>query len=145
MAKHLAIVKNRFYELMENLLLRLVSHVTVVSEQLYGDLSKTGLKKKLSLVANGVNDKCFNPKINGFGKQYWGFDPSSFVFGTIARLSEEKGHRDLLEAFSKLSDQNENIRLLLVGDGPLHDDLMDLTKELDLIDKIKFTAFQNRS
>ena len=133
-------VKNRIYELLENQLLRLVSHITVVSEQLYSVLSKTSLKKKLSLVANGVDDKSFNPDVNGFGKQYWGVDPSSFVFGIIARLSEEKGHRVLLEAFSKLMDQNENVRLLLVGDGPLYDDLMDLTKKLNLVDKVNFTG-----
>jgi glycosyltransferase involved in cell wall biosynthesis len=133
-------VKNRAYELVENLLLRLASHITVVSEPLYEDLSKTSLEKKLSLVANGVDDKNFSPDVKGFGKQYWGFDPSCFVFGIIARLSEEKGHQVLLEAFSKLNKQNENIRLLLVGDGSLNNDLMNLTKELGLIDKVKFTG-----
>ncbi len=133
-------VKNRAYELVENLLLRMVSHITVVSEQLYEELSKTSLKKKLSLVANGVDDKNFSPDVKGLGKQYWGFDPSCFVFGIIARLSEEKGHQVLLEAFSKLNDQNKNIGLLLVGNGPLNGDLINLTQELNLTDKIKFTG-----
>ncbi len=131
-------VKNRAYELVENLLLRMVSHITVVSEQLYADISKTSLGKKLSLVANGVDEQSFNPDVEGFSKQYWGFDPSCFVFGIIARLSEEKGHRVLLEAFSKLHDRNENIGLLLVGDGPLKDDLINLINDLGLANKIKF-------
>ena len=133
-------MKNRLYELVENTLLRLVSHITVVSEPLYEVLSKTSLKKKVSIIANGVDDNSFNPDVNGFGKQYWGFDSSNVIFGTIARMSEEKGHRVLLEAFSKLVSRDENARLLLVGDGPLYDELKSLTEKLSLKDKVVFAG-----
>ena len=133
-------VKNRIFEVVENLLLRMVSHVTVVSDQLFDSLSETALSKKLSQIANGVDDQSFNPDIKGFGKSYWGFNPSSYVFGTIARMSEEKGHHVLIEAFSKLTDHNDNVRLLLVGDGPLHDELVTLTESLGLENKVRFAG-----
>jgi glycosyltransferase involved in cell wall biosynthesis len=40
------------------------------------------------------------------------------VIGTFARLHEEKGHRFLLEAFSRLSPRWPRLTLLLVGEGP---------------------------
>lgn len=138
--KTLGSMKNRIYELVENSLLRMVNHITVVSTPLFEMLTKTGLGKKLTQIANGVDDNNFRSDIKGLGKESWGFDSANFVFGTIARMSEEKGHRVLIEAFSKLADQYENARLLLVGDGPLYDELTSLVKELNLENKIKFTG-----
>ncbi len=135
-------LKNRIYECVENLLLRPASHITVVSEQLYSALSKTSLKNKLSQIANGVDDHSFNPKVEGFGKEYWGFQPSNFVFGIIARLSEEKGHQVLLEAFAKVVEQYDQARLLLVGDGPLHDELLEQARALEIFDKVNFAGSQ---
>ena len=40
-----------------------------------------------------------------------------FVIGTFARLSEEKGHRFLVRALSKVCDQIGNILWLIVGEG----------------------------
>jgi len=133
-------VKNRVYEFVENLLLHMVSHITVVSEPLFNTLSRSGLSKKLSLIANGVDDHNFNPDIKGLGKTYWGFDSSSYVFGTISRMSEEKGHQLLIEAFSRLTIQNRNARLLLVGDGPLYDELVELSNSLGLGSEVKFAG-----
>ncbi len=138
--KTLGNVKNRVFELVENLLLHMVSHITVVSEPLFNSLSGSGLSKKLSQIANGVDDHSFNPDIKGFGKNYWGFDSSSFVFGTIGRMSEEKGHRLLIEAFSKLSVKNGKARLLLIGNGPLYEDLVELSQSLGLGSKVKFAG-----
>lgn len=133
-------LKNRIYEFVENLLLRPVSHITVVSEQLYDALSKTNIKNRLSQIANGIDDHSFNPEVKGFGKEYWGFQSENFVFGVIARLSEEKGHQILLEAFAKISKQNDEARLLLVGDGPLYDELIDQAKKLGIFEKVNFTG-----
>ncbi|MFK8068644.1 MAG: glycosyltransferase family 4 protein [Gammaproteobacteria bacterium] len=135
-------IKNRVYELAENLFLRMVDHITVVSDPLYKDLSKTGLNKKLTQISNGVDDKTFNPDTKGFSKKHWGFDQSDFVFGTIARMSEEKGHRVLIKAFSKLTEKYQNIRLLLVGDGPLFRELMEMVRGLNLQEKVKFAGSQ---
>ena len=40
-----------------------------------------------------------------------------FVIGTFARLSEEKGHRFLVRALTKVRDQIGNILWLIVGEG----------------------------
>ncbi len=135
-------IKNRTYELAENLFLRMVNYITVVSDPLYKELSKTGLVEKLSQISNGVDDKTFNPDTEGFHKKNWGFAQSDFVFGTIARMSEEKGHRVLIEAFSQLTEKHEDVRLLLVGDGLLLEELTEMVESLSLQEKIKFAGSQ---
>ncbi len=135
-------VKNRVYELIENTLLKMVDHVTVVSQSLYDDLS-CRVGENVSLIANGVDEASFNPTIKGFGKEHWGFGQSTFVFGTVARMSEEKGHRILIEAFTKTHLQHGNTGLLLVGTGPLFSELKEFTREKGMEDCVKFVGTQN--
>lgn len=64
------------------------------------------------------------------------------VIGTVARLSEEKRHEDLLRAFSLLEKEHKNIRLLIVGDGPLRPHLEKEAKSLGIETKTFFAGFQ---
>lgn len=63
---------------------------------------------------------------------------------TIGRLSEEKGHRDLIDVIKIIKKDIPNIKLYLVGDGPLRDNLVKYTKEEGLEDNIIFTGFLNK-
>lgn len=46
-----------------------------------------------------------------------GLDGSDTVIGTVARLSDLKGHADLVEALAPLMQRDPSIKLLWVGDG----------------------------
>jgi CDP-glycerol glycerophosphotransferase len=46
-----------------------------------------------------------------------------FVFVTVGRLSPEKNHARLIEAFQRAQRRHPSIRLVLVGHGPLRSDL----------------------
>lgn len=133
-------IKNRLFELIEDSLLRLASHIVVVSESLLYSLNKSLPGKKTTLIANGVDDHAFSNENMGYGKSEWGFKPENFLFGTIARMSEEKGHRVLLDAFKNLTVSYKNARLLLVGDGPLAEELKQQVCESGLQDKVNFTG-----
>lgn len=60
--------------------------------------------------------------------------------GYLARMSEGKGHEDLIKAFANLG-RSENVELLIGGDGKLMPYLQNLAKELDLADTVKFLGF----
>ena len=66
----------------------------------------------------------------------------TFSLLEVARLVDVKNHRLLLEALSKVKF---NYRLTLVGDGPLMDDLRNLTKELGIKDKVEFVGFRENT
>jgi teichuronic acid biosynthesis glycosyltransferase TuaC len=51
-------------------------------------------------------------------------DPAApFVFVCVARLSPEKGHAQLIEAFAAAFAGEPTVRLRLIGDGPMQEEL----------------------
>jgi GalNAc-alpha-(1->4)-GalNAc-alpha-(1->3)-diNAcBac-PP-undecaprenol alpha-1,4-N-acetyl-D-galactosaminyltransferase len=59
---------------------------------------------------------------------------------TLGRCSFEKAQHFLLEAFSQLNAPNW--KLIIVGDGPLLDDLKSKSKQLNIAEKVEFSGFQ---
>lgn len=60
------------------------------------------------------------------------------VVGAIGRLSSVKGYEYLIEAMDLLVDRGEDIRLVIVGDGPEKARLRALTDEYGLYGKVTF-------
>ncbi len=56
----------------------------------------------------------------------------------VGRLTEKKGTIYLLKAFEELYQKHKNIKLILVGDGPLKEKLMQFTDDLKSKSKIVF-------
>jgi glycosyltransferase involved in cell wall biosynthesis len=69
-------------------------------------------------------------------------NPDVFKFITIGRLSSEKGHKYLIEAFSKVYKIIPNSKLIIIGEGPLRPQLEGLTKKRELADGIIFMGFR---
>src|ERR1041385_1933943 len=69
-----------------------------------------------------------------------GFPPEAFVVGKIGRLVPLKGHKDLLLAARDVIKTEPNLRLLLVGDGPLRNELEHQATAYGLRDRVVFTG-----
>jgi glycosyltransferase involved in cell wall biosynthesis len=78
-----------------------------------------------------------------------GIDPDNFEFVrrgqpevitllSVGRFVEKKGFEYLLRSFKSASDVLENIRLRLIGEGQLKDQVQNLAKELGIEDKTTF-------
>lgn len=67
-----------------------------------------------------------------------GFSESDIVLVSVARLSLQKGHTFLLRALNDKRLKGPNIKLLLVGTGPLDSELREETKRLGLQDRVMF-------
>ncbi|WP_082490608.1 glycosyltransferase [Aureimonas sp. Leaf454] len=61
-----------------------------------------------------------------------GVSPSRPVILTVARLTEQKGHRHLLAALPAVLARHPDALLLLVGTGPLHDEIAGAASEMGL-------------
>lgn len=59
---------------------------------------------------------------------------------TVGRLSPEKNHVRLIEAFARVHGENPLTRLVIVGDGPLYDSLQSLVLELGLFNAVKLVG-----
>ena len=71
------------------------------------------------------------------------FDNELFYFVTAGRLVHQKGQWDLIKAFSLVSKERDNARLIILGDGTLKERLQKLTEDAMISDKVFFMGFQD--
>ena len=64
--------------------------------------------------------------------QFYRITHQNFTFINVARQDENKNQREIIRNFAKLYKENNNIRLILLGDGPCHKMLKVLVGELNL-------------
>lgn len=62
---------------------------------------------------------------------------------TMGRLSNEKNHKLLIDAFSKISNKYPEYRVEIYGDGPLKDELQNQINSLDLTEKVFLMGRKN--
>lgn len=60
------------------------------------------------------------------------------VIGHVGRFSPIKNHSFLIKIFNELSKTNNNVKLVLIGDGENEMKIRDMVKRLDLNDKVLF-------
>jgi colanic acid/amylovoran biosynthesis glycosyltransferase len=65
-------------------------------------------------------------------------DDAKYRIGTLGRLVEKKGVDVLIRAINELRDKPYGVELVIAGDGPLHNELVKLVKELDQTDVVRF-------
>jgi glycosyltransferase involved in cell wall biosynthesis len=107
---------------------------------LFKDKSSTTM-----LLKNGINPHQFefsNEKREKIRNELK-IDSDTFVLGHIGRLSPQKNHTFLVEVFSHYYKQNNNSKLLLVGDGPLSPLLKEKVQKLNLEKQVIFTGIRS--
>ncbi len=62
---------------------------------------------------------------------------------SVGRLVPVKGHADLIRGFAHALSEQEDLVLLLAGDGELRDELTALVAELSLGDRVRFLGWRD--
>lgn len=127
------------------LLRRCADYVIFESHYERNRLLANGLPEARSTVIHsGIDiDRLARPPAAGQLAARYGIEPGQhFVYGIVARLSEEKGHGYLIEAFSKVVAQRPESRLMIVGDGPLEAQVRAQVSAAGLDAKVIFTGMQ---
>src|SRR3989454_11348367 len=95
---------------------------------------------KIHVIPNGVEVDNF--KNNG-GCQLFptGVSEDRKTILYVGRIVREKGIFTLLDAFEKLREQGKDVSLILVGEGPLKEDLAKEVLRRRLSDRVKITGF----
>jgi len=92
--------------------------ILVPYRKLREELQHEGVKTRIIVARLGVDIARFSPPADKrLSKQNVGIASDKFVIGYVGRISKEKNAEVLLKAFKKLKQQ-EDVHLLLVGDGP---------------------------
>jgi len=61
-----------------------------------------------------------------------GIADDDFVIGHIGRFVEQKNHRFLIDVFAEVKKEKKNVKLVLVGQGPLREEMEQKVKDLGL-------------
>jgi glycosyltransferase involved in cell wall biosynthesis len=100
---------------------------------------------KLVAVHSGVDTELFtpNPHYRGISRGTWGIPETALVFGTLGRLSAMKNQSQLINAFSQLCKSlgERDLRLIIVGEGPLRSSLEALAYSKGVGERIVFAGF----
>ncbi|MHB8422750.1 MAG: glycosyltransferase family 4 protein [Leptospirales bacterium] len=113
------------------------------SDHEYRRLTRLGLSSdKATVIPSGIDTNTFFPDApsESLRATIPGLSTDSVVFGCVARMSREKAHSDLLQAFKYVSDSHPEAFLILVGDGPLKGDIVKLAESLGLSSRVHFAG-----
>ena len=62
------------------------------------------------------------------------------IIGHVGRFSYQKNHEFLIKTFREITKMNESIRLVLIGKGPLENDIRSMAECCNLMDKVHFAG-----
>lgn len=89
--------------------------------------------KKHQVVPGGISkSRLFISKHKERIRESFGFLESDFIIIIVARLIERKAHKYLFEAVARISIHYPKIKLLVIGDGPLMDELKRRAVDLNI-------------
>lgn len=86
-------------------------------------------KEKFTIIPNAIDPSEYDFELDKDAKKKeLGIDPDNLNIVCVSKLRRGKGHEYLLEAFEKVFQMNENVNLLLAGDG---EKKSELTKQVE--------------
>lgn len=118
-------------------------HVTAVSHAAASSHLASGmvLGNRLSILGNGIEMEAWAPSLETRieVRHELGLT-DEFLWVAVGRLESVKDYPTLLQAMARMP---ENVRLLVLGSGPLEAELKELVSQLGLGGKVRFMGFQS--
>ena len=66
-----------------------------------------------------------------------------FTIVHVGRFMKVKNHKTLIRAFAGFAEKKENVRLQLLGEGELLDEMKNYAEKLEVADKVEFLGLQS--
>ena len=144
--KHWGFIKSRGMKILTLFSAGNATHIRVVSNIIQANLIQEEYKKDaISIIyprlkLDDFNIDNYNNTKEGIYQKY-NIDKDKKIFLFLGRLVVSKGVKYLLEAISKI--KNENIMFLIAGDGELKNELELQAKKLNILNNVKFIGAVN--
>jgi glycosyltransferase involved in cell wall biosynthesis len=125
----------RFISKRVNLIINVSQSNQITGKQLYKNF-------KSVLIKCGINRKKFDYRISGkeFRKEN-GLSDEFTWFAVIARMTFQKDPLNTIRGFNLAQRENPKVRLVLIGEGELDQDKINLIAQYNLHDKVKILPF----
>ncbi len=136
---------SKFNKILLRFIFIMSDKIVFVNKELY-DVIPQNLKRTIDekniIILNGVELEYEFKKIDVLKK--YNFESDDIIIFHPARFVEEKNHIRLISALENILKENQNIKLVLAGDGKLKDDIREHIKRLDLHKSIKLLGLIER-
>jgi Glycosyltransferase len=125
--------------------LKSFNYYICVSNYISKLLKDDNFRGRRFIVNNGVDYEAINVvKNRECIRKMYNLEEKDFVYVCVARMHPVKNHLGLIQAFSKLKKEREGVKLLLVGDGELEEEIKGQIKTLNVDKDIILTGFTDR-
>jgi glycosyltransferase involved in cell wall biosynthesis len=120
------------------------SHLLAVSQAVKDDLVTQGIAAdKVTVLLNALDPSEFAPRRDPLSvRAEFGATADTPVIGTIAHLSEKKGHRDLFAAIPRVCRLFPSAQFWIIGQGQLRAELEATARRDGVINNVRFLGFR---
>ncbi len=121
------------------------SKVIAISEAIATVLRERGIEAaKLEVIRSAVDaDALAKPADCAARRREFDLPADAFAIAAAGQLIPRKGHRYLLEAISALRQSHPQVRLVVFGEGYLHNQLLAQAAALGLEDVVRFAGYRD--
>ncbi len=99
-------------------------------------------KREVQVIPNGVDTKIFNPdyvNADTITSRY-NIKKDEYILLTVAALEERKGIQHVIQVLPELIKSGLSVSYFIVGDGPYYKELVRITREYNVSDRVHFTG-----
>ena len=139
----LNVILYKLYSFIERLLSRISNGIILVSEGEKRHALQIGLpENKLYVIENGMDKQEFG-STRATLRNRLHISQDDLCIGFVGRLVPQKAPDCLIRAFALIAHKYPNVRLIMLGDGPLQSDLHTLSDQLDIRSQITWLENEN--
>ncbi len=113
--------------------------VIVPSEKMKQELIRIGIKKPITLIPNFIDTSKFTPGKSNFLHSLFGIPKNRQILLSVGRLAKEKNFEFIISFFAKIVKDFKHVQLVIVGEGPEKQNLINLIKEKKLQEYVTLT------
>ncbi len=119
--------------------------ITGPSQKVYNYLREIGVDKNILVIPNSVEIDVFDPeKFTDDNKKEFraklNIPQDKLLVCFCGRLGKEKSVDVLIDFWHKTVKKDDNMHLLIIGDGPSHQELIEQVEKLNMNDRVTFVG-----
>lgn len=124
---------------------RATQHIVTTGERLRQTLIRDNgfPSARITSVPTGIDTERFRPGDKMQARATLGLDPDARLIGIVATLRSWKGHLYLIDAFARIAAEDPRLRLVVVGDGPMHEPIRQKVADLGLASRTVLAGRQD--
>lgn len=120
-----------------------MDHVITPSEAALKWLRRHSVATPVTVIPTGIPRGQMITRADA--RRMLGISPDERILLYVGRLAQEKNLSVLLEMAARVFEQDRSLRLWLVGDGPIRDECISMSRRLGIGDHVRFVGSAPRS